>query len=334
MQLSRPQLTVLLNALVDAGDREITVSHPSDAIDALLTIDLDAVASIEPISASEYSEARSAINSEFGSPAVDELPDQSAYLNGLMAGGLIEPPNRDDIDEFLARYGSPDLTAGHKPVVAGFDANLLGWRIADVLNLTPEQDGIINGFALATGVRDELNWDAKRSDTRPLEVAFGHEFEELWNQPAGDRRQGRLAETYYRQLRDHRYAEEVVTDRGDEAIVSGYEQFQADSRKEVLLFSNDRDFVERARSHRVLGQWVELPQELPSSIETSWDDVCNTLYVFAIMFGVLVLPKVTIYGVWRGKEGQAWENEAVKIDCRSPKVESMIQRDLDIISPG
>jgi hypothetical protein len=51
---------------------------------------------------------------------------------------------------------------------------------------------------------------------------------------------------YYRQLRDSRYAEEIPTDSGDEAIVNGYASFQSEGRKDVLLFSNDRDFIERA----------------------------------------------------------------------------------------
>lgn len=79
----------------------------------------------------------------------------------------------------------------------------------------------MNGFVLATGILDELEWKHKRSDTQSLAEAFGSEFEELWNQPAGSSRKERLGENYYRRLRDSRYAEEVPTDRGDEAIVDG-----------------------------------------------------------------------------------------------------------------
>ena len=57
---------------------------------------------------------------------------------------------------------------------------------------------------------------------------------------------GRLAEIYYRELRDHRQADEVATDRGNEDIAQGYDTDQDDTGKNVLLFSNGRDFVERA----------------------------------------------------------------------------------------
>ena len=225
MKVGRRELTVLLNALYDTDTTEITVEHPSDEVGTLLEFTLqeaDASPVRFPKTREEYATVRSTVNSRYGPPTVDELPEPGSFVNALLAGGLISPANRAGIDEFLGRYGSPDLTAGHRPVVAGFDTNLLPWRIADVLGLYPGSEAQVNGFSLATGVRDELDWEQKRSDTREIEAAFGPEFDALWNQPAGARREGRLGETYYRQLRDHRYADEVVTDRGDEAIIQGY----------------------------------------------------------------------------------------------------------------
>lgn len=278
-----------------------------------------------------YSDARTQVDREYGEPAVEGLPQRQSYINAVLAGGMLEPPNRQEIDAFLDRYGRPDLSASHSPVLAGFDTNLLAWRIADQLGLAPGQNGLVNGFALATGVRDELDWDYKRSDTRLLEEAFGPEFERVWNQPAGANREGRLGENYYRQLRDHRYAEEPVSDRGDEEIVQAYEAFQREGNKEVIRFSNDRDFVERARSHRVLAQRVEFPDGLPESLTASWTEIQDMLHVLTILFGVLSLPKVTLYGVWKGKGGQDWHDELPEVDCRSPTVESLLERDRRII---
>lgn len=337
MQLTRAHLTVLLNALYDTGTTTISVAHPSETIGELFRIELGepdaSTVSIEK-DAQAYAEAREEVNREHGTPVVDELPKPQSYVNAFLAGALLDPPNMTAIEEFLDRYGNPDLSAGHKPVVAGFDTNLLPWRMANVLALYPGQEAVVNGFALATGVRDELEWDYKRSNTRPLEEAFGSEFKRLWNQPAGANREGRLGENYYRQLRDHRYADELVTDTGDDAIIGGYDDFQRDGRKDVLLFSNDRDFVERARSHRVLAQRVEFPDDLAEPIRGSWAAIQDTLYILTVLFGALKLPKVTVYGVWQGKSGQEWHDEALKVECRSPKVESIIERDTTILSAG
>jgi hypothetical protein len=335
MEIARDQLTILLNALYDLDETAVPVKHPSDEIDELLRIELgEADASQVKLTTRRrsFEDARNEIRQEYGDDVATEVPEPDSYLNAMLAGGLVQPPNQDDIDAFLDRYGTPDLTAGHKPAVAGFDTNLLPWRMADVLDISPGSDSTVNGFALATGVRDELDWDYKRDGTRELEKAFGEEFSQLWNQPSGSRREGRLGENYYRLLRDHRYADEVPTDRGDDEIVQGYDRYQEDNRKDVLLFSNDRDFIERARSHRVLSQRVEFPQELPRSVDVSWDAIQDTLYVLAVLFGVIKLPKVTLYGVWKGKGGGAWQDEQLRVACRSPKIEPLLERDLQIIS--
>jgi hypothetical protein len=334
MQLARPHLTVLLNALYDTGTTTIPVEHPSDEVGELFRIEFDdsgetTVRLTTDLEA--YADARSEVNSQYGEPAISELPDQRSYLSAFIAGGLLEPANRAEIDDFLTSNGGRDLNAGHRPLVAGFDTNLVPWRIADVLGLLSGEQSAVNGFALATGVLDELEWGYKRSDTQSLTETFSADFEELWNQPAGSSREGRLGENYYRRLRDSRYAEEVPTDEGDEPIVDGYASFQNEGRKDVMLFSNDRDFIERAHANRVLAQRIEFPSALSRKVTTSWEAIQDTLYVLTVLFGVLSLPKVTLYGVWKGKEGMDWHDEALKLNCRSPKVEPLIERDIAIV---
>jgi hypothetical protein len=334
MKLSRPSLTILLNALHDTSTTTIPVKHPNDEIGELFRIELGnadktTVRLTKDLEA--YAEARNDVNSEYGEPAISELPEQRSYLSTFIAGGLLEPANLDKIENVLDSNGGRDLNAGHRPLVAGFDTNLVPWRIADILGLLFSNESAVNGFALATGVLDELNWGHKRSDTRSLTEAFGSEFEELWNQPVGSSREGRLGENYYRRLRDSRYAEEIPTDNGDEAIIDGYASFQNEGRKDVVLFSNDRDFIERAHAHRILAQRVEFPSTLPRTLTGSWQAIQDTLYVLTVLFGVLTLPKVTLYGVWKGKGGMDWHDEMLKLDCRSPTVKSHIERDIDIV---
>jgi len=334
IDVGRERLTVLFNALYDAGEATIPVEHPGEDLGELCRVQLEDAGrcTIEfTCPADDYADRRSTVASTYGEPAITEVPSGRSFVNAFVAGGVLDVANREEVDSFLDRYGSPDLTAGHRPVVAGFDTNLLPWRIADALEVTPGQDGAINGYALATGVRDELVWGQKRKDTRSLVEAFGDPFAELWNQPRGPSREGRLGEDYYRWLRDLRFAEEVPTETGDDEIVDGYDAFQGESRKDVLLFSNDRDFVERARSHRVLAQRVSFPDELPATVTVPWTTARDTLYVLTVLFGVLEVPKTTLYGVWRGKGGTAWHEERLRLDCRSPKLTPAIERDLRIV---
>lgn len=335
MKLTRTELMLVLNALYEAGIRTVSVSHPSNAIGELIEFELGPPKNSElrfTLDRDAYATARSEVDRRHGPPAVTDLPTANDYVNCAVAGGLTELANRAEIESFLDRYGSPDLNAGHRPVFAGFDTNLLPWRIADVLDLRQSgywgSEPVVNGFALATGVRDELDWDHKHSqaDVRKLTAAFGEPFDRLFNQPAGPNRQGRLGEIHYRQLRDHQYAEEIDCERGDDTIIAGYDQYQQASRKDVLLFSNDRNFVDRARGTQILAQHIDFPRTLPRRVSASWDTIIDSLYMLTVCFGVLELPKTTLYGVWAGKEGRDWHNERIDIDCRSQKLNAVIER--------
>ena len=112
-----------------------------------------------------------------------------------------------------------------------------------------------------------------------------------------------------------------------EDIVDAYAEYDADSRKRVILLSNDHGFVERAREQGVLAQHVSFPVDIPRKVTVSWDEPRDVLYTLAVLFGVLQLPKVTLYGVWNGKSGEDWQRQRLDVDCRSENVEKKLRRD-------
>ncbi|WP_302081071.1 hypothetical protein [Salinibaculum rarum] len=340
MKLTRRRITVLLNALYDEGITDITVEHPSEEIGELLRVDIEDMdeATVRFTSNREdFTQACADIDRKYGPPASHDIPDPNSYVWACLAGGLLNIGNRAELNDFLDRFGSPNLNAGHPPVVAGFDTNLMPWRIWSVLGLdggySPYRGEwpIVNGFTLATGVRDELDWDHKHNNTRPLEKAFGDEFDRFLGQPTASNREGRLGEIHYRQLRDLQYADEIECDTGDDEIVDGYDRYQRSGRKDVLLFSNDRNFVERARSHTIRAHHVDFPREFPRKTTGSWTAIRDTLYMLTILFGVIKIPKATLYGVWSGKTGKDWHDEAIDVECRSPRIEPNLKRDTAIL---
>ncbi|MFP8958020.1 hypothetical protein ACLI4Y_14955 [Natrialbaceae archaeon A-CW3] len=336
MRVRRDHLTVLLNRLYDRGDDEFTIEHPSSEIGDLLRIELDSYddCTIHFVTdADEYDAARQAVGRQYGDNVFDDLPTADAFRKTLLASGILEPANQDEIKTFLERYGDPDLMAGHAPAFAGFDTNLMPWRIDRVLGLHDPDSGVgyVNGFVLATGVRDELEWDYKCHDTDPFVDAFGGAYEEYWNQPLGSARLGRLGLLTYRRIRDIEQAVEVQSDRGDEEIIAAYDEYDREYRSDILLFSNDRNFVERAQAHRMLGQWVDIPDYFPQKTTATWRELEMLLYMLAVVFGIIEVPSVTVYGVWRGKDELDWQHERVKIDARSPKLDSRLAGDLSIV---
>ena len=341
MRLPHQQITHLLNALYTEDVTSVTVKHPCDDIGELLQIDIsDPGNTIVRFSqgALTYQDTRDAILTQYGERVYDDLPDASAYVRALVAADLVDIDNHDRVNTFFRQHAYPDLDAGHEPIALGIDTNLMAWRMVDVLELDPEvySDDAgrspVNGFALATGIYDELNWHYNHYETRSLEGAFGPEFARLDNQPAGGNREGFLGLYEYRRLRNHRYADTIDSEKGDAAIVEAYADYDEKSRKRVILLSNDHGFVERARYEGVLAQHVQFPVDIPRKVTVSWDELHDALYVLAVMFGVLRLPKVTLFGVWNGKTGEDWQHRCLDADCRSDHVREKLRRDRAITS--
>lgn len=339
MNVARDHLSVLLNTLYDQNVPPFTVSHPAEEIGDLLRVDLgDPYESTVSVIAGgpEYEGRREEVRRSYDEAAYKELPDATDYVRLLVTSGLGEISNRDKVETFLTRYGYPDLEAGHPPVMAGIDANVLPWRLPEVVGFDPalDHDGRppVTGFALASGVKEELDWHYKQYNTQQVSSALGSEFDALADQPAGANREGLLGLYEYRRLMAAYQTDVIECDTGDEAIVEGYRAYHHDEhRKNVVLFSNDYGFVERATDADVPAVRVEYPADVSRRSAISWNQIGTLLYLFTIVFGVVVLPKVTLYGVWNGKSGLHWQDEAIRVECRSPKVRDRLKRDLSIV---
>jgi len=342
VELARNRLNVLFNALYDAGVDSIPVVHPSSDIGELLRIKLgdDGRATVHFSQGTyTYQENREAIPVKHGEAAHDDLPDAETYTRAAVASGLVDVENGDEITGFFDRYGYADLEAGHSPVVLGVDTNIVAWRLPETLGVdsetgTPDQHGRAptNGYALATGVKEELDWHYKQYSTHELTAAFGDEFDRLDEQPAGSNREGFLGLYEYRRLRTNRTVDVVDSGTGDADIVDAYRTFNEESRKTAVLLTNDYGFVERATDAGVPAQHVTFPVDVPRNADGTWTDAAELLYYLTVLFGVLKLPKVTLYGVWNGKDGRHWQHEELDVECRSPKVKPQLERDIQILS--
>jgi hypothetical protein len=80
------------------------------------------------------------------------------------------------------------------------------------------------------------------------------------------------------------------------------------------------DLLLRARGEGgqadLYAQHLAFQLSLPRRTTASWAEVADCLFNLAILFGVLKLPKVTLYGVWNGKEDTHWQTDQIDIDCR------------------
>lgn len=181
-------------------------------------------------------------------------------------------------------------------------------------------------------MKSELDFHYRNPATSRLPQAFGPEYERVEGQPVSDNRQGILGLYEYRRLMAERRVEEVRSDTGDEAIIDAYDDFRNRNRQELLLFSNDYGFVEQAQDRGLRSSHVSFPIDTPRKMVVGWSEIQRVLYLLTVIFGVLEVPKVTLYGVWPDKDGQDWQREQLYVDCRSPTYRETLGRRTAIVS--
>lgn len=341
MNLQRQHLTTLLNTFYDDGVISIPVKHPCEDIGELVRFELgDYQASTIRFSCGPltYEGRREDLERQYDEQVVADLPGPEHYMRALVGGGVASLENHDEVETFVQRQGYPDLEAGHRPVFAGVDTNLFMWRPESLLSLDPNEDSDergrapVNGYTLSAGVKQELDFHYRHHESPRLANAFGEEFTRLRGQPTSANRQGLLGLYAYRQLMAEHNVDIVSGEKGDPAIIDGYREYQDDERNQVLLFSNDRGFIERAHDCGLTAQHVSFPIDTRRKATVSWHDIVETLYLLTVIFGVLVLPKVTLYGAWDGKDGRDWQTGTIDIDCRSPKYQTELKRRKTIVT--
>lgn len=319
-------LTVVLNAIASTED-EIMVSHLCDSLGDLYTFEVgdphESTIRFEK-SADQYAAARSRI---MGDQVQAEVPEQNAYIRSFTTS-VLDFANQNDLEDFIGRYTSRDPSEGHRPVYGVLDANLIRWQLGDSLGIEPDNCGL-NGSLLVTGARDELHrygGDEKINNTTELENELHQKYERLFNQFKGQCREQRLGLEHYQYLDSQIYSEEITSDTGDSNILAECEEFRRDSGYDLMFFTNDQNAVEMAREKNILGYHVEFPSSLGDEISASWEEFELLLYVHAMLFGIIRLPKVDLYGVWAGSRGDT--SGHLLVDCRSRQVRHRIERDL------
>jgi len=344
MEIAHEDLILLLNGLFELGEESFSVVHPADEIGELLRIDLgDATASTVSMTtgAVTYGDALDDIERNHGSTVRKELPNSAAYVKAVTASGLVDIQNREELDKFITRYGYQDLQEGHPPRYAGFDTNLLPWRMHAVLGIdpilysTPGERAPVDGYALLEGVDSELSISYRYGkNAMPASVlveAFGPEYERLAGQPTESNRETRLGLREYRRLRETRPHDIIATDTGDGNIIDGCSEYYADKPTGLILFSNDYGFVDEARERKVPAVHVDFSIDIPRRLTGTWGQIATLLYELTVLFGVLVLPRATLYGAWNGKSERNWKREEIEVDTRSDKLAVILKRDLSIL---
>jgi len=78
----------------------------------------------------------------------------------------------------------------------------------------------------------------------------------------------------------------------------------------------------------------DAPVDLPESVAGEWEDICELLYAASIVYGNLQIKgavKAKISGIWMGKRGESWNEEAVMVRTENKDVAEFLERNIGIL---
>lgn len=159
-------------------------------------------------------------------------------------------------------------------------------------------------------------------------------LDEFFNQLKLDCRLFRMGFVEYRKMSIREYFEELKGGRGDLQILEVLQKFSKERNVDLLVFSEDEAFTDRATALKLKGIRLDRQEEPPMSTEVDWEDVALLLYTAAITYGVIGITgkiKAKIYGVWRGKKADHWNTESLKIATENPELQEFLETNQKIL---
>lgn len=278
-----------------------------------------------------------------------EIPTFSGFRGIIYASGILKPLHWKEISKEILEEVDRDPLKGMKPIFMSFDTNALvkcrytfiSWFLRK--STPPSRYTRKPGYVLAGGVVRELenSFEEKyrESDLSAMNRAFKTNREiidELINQLRLRDRTFRLGHVEHKEMSSNEYYEEEGSERGDTKIISALKSFSMKKNVDVMVYSEDTDFIEKATSNKLIAKRLDTPTEVPHSIEDlNWNDILQLLQVTAISYGALGITggdtKIKLFGIWRGKKGENWNRRDLKIKTHNETLKTFLEKNLEIL---
>ena len=260
----------------------------------------------------------------------------------LYASAVLKSESRKDLEEVIEEGVSRELLKGKKPLFIGYDTNALSSRInvtvEDIISQKSRGNRPQIGYCLSSGVREELygilDCKYQQYEIEQLKL-LGMDFSwNFLNQPPKQSRMAYLGAVEFKQIISNPNCELIDAEgRGDEAIVNSYKKYEKNHDVELVLVTGDSIFTSRAHSTRLRTLWMKLPMAVQGSnlIECDYKNLIELIFCTAIIFGYINMGGVEVYGVWRGKSSEDWDEQRVNIEIANSQIKDKVLRDLRVI---
>ncbi len=325
MKIRRDELMVLLNNLYE--------DDPSFEIKTKLTIDKGDTPLAWIDLKDSYAEVRIMNENEFNELTFKHeeiLPDYSNYVTSLVSAGVLKLEEWEKQYDKIANEFRKSIYERQRPLYVSFDTNCFINRISYHL----EQYVKRGAFVVADGVRKELFKEVagkySEYELRPL-IQKDRRFSHFLNQPKVKERIKKIGKAEYDRFKRSVTLEEIPSKTGDNEIAQALGDFARARNCDVWLITFDKTMYEISAGFGIKSILFEFPRVHERKIRTGWENVCDLIYTMAIIFGFINISGIHVFGIWKGKNPDDWNEEKVLITDGDKKIFKKIEKDLAIL---
>ncbi|TFF88002.1 MAG: hypothetical protein EU549_03805 [Promethearchaeota archaeon] len=282
-----------------------------------------------------------------------EFPDKLKYFDIFIKSGFYFKKYQGEFEGVLNEIDNLNILEGDMPIAIAFDTNLyydqFFSHFSCILKNKYRNTKYPIYFLLSEGVKKELityedKYKGEDIDKFRQFCPYRDIVDEFFNQNKFHSRIKHLGHMDFLKCNEGVYSkiidEEVSINRRDmdSRIIEGLIKEIHNQNIKLFLFSEDSDFIARARGNRnLIAKHLErIPLwKLEEKYSCNWEIFDRFLYILAITFGAIIIdiqdyPQLIIHGIWRGKKLFDWEKENVKIITSNPILDK-IEKDILIL---
>jgi len=277
----------------------------------------------------------------------DIFPSFEKVRNILLGSGFLQPENWNELCNKFEKIKRIDPLKGDRITYIGMDTNCYIHKFYTLIMRMLGRDSQKLCFVTSSIIENELKSMKKINSARLNEIKqiikdYNSTFDEFWNSETIFARLKRLGLGEFRKLRkfSHCLMDSGIILRND--IENDY-QILEDFRNQIiprnsdlLVLTFDKQFYDMARGDGVQGILFTFPylDDLPKEFIGDWDCLCDFVYLTSIYFGAISLRSknnIQIFGIWRGKMPNDWDDEKLKVRIGSENIASMLAKQLNIV---
>jgi len=348
--LNSNELIMLLNELYLDSNTRFTIV---DCLYGLNLFNVNISDKIEIELAIKLNDIKDAYN-KIPNELREEFPSKSRFFEIFTKSGFYFETYEKEFEKLIEELENLNILEGDMPIALFFDTNLyydqLFTQLSNLLKKKYRKPKYPIYFLLSEGVKKELITYEHKYKVDDLEkmkenCVYPDIIEEFFNQNKFKARIKHLGHIDFLKCNENVYSKIIEEDESidkndmDSRIIQGLIKEIRQQNIKLYLYSQDSDFIARARGNRnlITKHLEKIPQSmLKNKYCCEWELFNRFLYNLVITFGAIIIdipnsPNLFLYGIWRGKKLNDWEKENLKIISSNP-ILKRIEKDLSILN--